>query len=222
MEANVRSRSRSPRRPLAKKVPRAVRERQMLEAATAVFARRGYHDASMDEIAERAGISKPMLYAYFESKQGLCQASIRRARRRLFEAINAAADVEAAPDQQLWLGVTAFLAFVEEEGDSWALLRGDALGPFAKEVIAVRQEVSRGVAPLLRDAAAAAGAGEAALISTEPLARALVGAGESLARWWQENPGVPRDTVALLLMNFAWMGFGDLVRGEVWRRSTEA
>jgi AcrR family transcriptional regulator len=192
----------------------------MLEVATEVFARRGYHAASMDEIAERAGISKPMLYAYFESKEGLCRASIRRARRRLFESINAAADVRAAPDEQLWLGVTAFLTFVEEEGDSWALLQGDALGPFAKEVIAVRREVSRGVAPLLREAAAAAGADEAALGSTEPLARALVGAGESLARWWEENPGVPRETVARLLMNFAWMGFGDLVRGEVWQRAS--
>ena len=55
----------------------------MVEAATRVFARRGYHQSSMDEIAGRARISKPMLYAYFDSKEGLCRACIRQARRRL-------------------------------------------------------------------------------------------------------------------------------------------
>ncbi len=51
-----------------KRLPRAVREQQMLDAAVKVFARRGFHAASMDEIAEVAGISKPMVYAYLGTK----------------------------------------------------------------------------------------------------------------------------------------------------------
>jgi AcrR family transcriptional regulator len=200
-----------------RKVPRAVREREMLTEATAVFAERGFHAASMDEIAERAGISKPMLYLYFESKEGLWRSCIAAARGRLFAAINDAVDTSASPDVQLWVGVQAFFAFVEEQRDSWSVLDRTRAGPLSGELAEVRRQVARGVSGLLRDAAAAEGAGEAALQGTEPLARTLVGAGESLASWWLEERTMSRDAVALLLMNFAWLGFGDLVRGERWR-----
>ncbi len=55
--------------PAFKRLPRAVRERQMLDSAVRVFSRRGYHAASMDEIAEDAGISKPMVYAYLAPRK---------------------------------------------------------------------------------------------------------------------------------------------------------
>jgi AcrR family transcriptional regulator len=203
-----------------RRIPRAEREREMLAVATRVFAERGYHGASMDEIAERARISKPMLYAYFESKEGLFVGCVRRARVQLFEAINAGADAGAAPDDQLWLGILAFFGFVEEEHGAWAVLLGDAgagAGAFADERAKVRRDVSRLVGTLLRQAAADEGAEPEALEATEPLARALIGAGESLAAWWFENPGVTREGMARLLMNFAWMGFGELVRGARWQ-----
>jgi hypothetical protein len=72
------------------------------------------------------------------------------------------------------------------------------------------------VGDLLRRAAAAEGVDAAGLERTEPLARALIGAGESLASWWRENPEETREAVALLLMNFAWVGLGELVRGRRW------
>jgi AcrR family transcriptional regulator len=191
----------------------------MLEAATRVFARRGYHQASMDEIAGRAHISKPMLYAYFDSKEGLCRACIRQARRRLYESINAGADAGAAPDEQLWLGILAFFTFVEEQSDSWAVLLGEAtagVGAFSRDVAEVRRDLADGIRPLLRAAVAAERGDPPALEATQPLAHALIGAGESLADWWVANPGMSRERVARLLMNFAWVGFGDLVRGEIW------
>jgi AcrR family transcriptional regulator len=55
--------------PTFKRLPRAVREQQMLDAAVKVFSRRGFHAASMDEIAEDADISKPMVYAYLGTKE---------------------------------------------------------------------------------------------------------------------------------------------------------
>ncbi|MFD6734770.1 TetR/AcrR family transcriptional regulator, partial [Micromonospora aurantiaca] len=57
--------------PTFKRLPRAVREQQMLDAAVKVFSRRGFHAASMDEIADDAGISKPMVYAYLGTKEEL-------------------------------------------------------------------------------------------------------------------------------------------------------
>jgi AcrR family transcriptional regulator len=202
-----------------KRLPREARERKMLEAATRVFARRGYHGASMDEIAGRAHISKPMLYAYFDSKEGLCRACIRQARRRLYESINEGADAGAAPDDQLWLGILAFFTFVEEQSDSWTVLLGEAtagVGAFDREVADVRRDLADGIRPLLRAAVTAGRGDPPALEATQPLAHALIGAGQSLADWWVANPGMARERVARLLMNFAWMGFGDLVRGEVW------
>jgi AcrR family transcriptional regulator len=200
-----------------KKVPREVREREMLAEATSVFAERGFHAASMDEIAQRSGISKPMIYLYFKSKEGLWRSCIAAARRRLFDSIDEAVDTAAPPDVQLWLGVQAFFAFVEEHRDSWAVLDETQAGPLVAEVAEVRRQVARGVSGLLRDAAAAEGAEEAALQGTDPLSRTLVGAGEALAKWWLEDRRMSRDSVALLLMNFAWLGFGDLVRGKRWR-----
>src|SRR5438874_3831781 len=66
-----------------RKLPRAVRERQMLEVAGRVFAAHGFHEASMDEIDRHAGISKPMIYNYFGSKEGLYFAYIELAGQRL-------------------------------------------------------------------------------------------------------------------------------------------
>lgn len=189
----------------------------MLAEATAVFAAQGFHGASMEEIAGRAGISKPMLYLYFDSKEGLWRSCVDAARRRLFDSIAEAVDPAAAPDVQLWLGVQAFFAFVEEQPNAWAVLDETQAGPLSAEVAEVRRQVAGRVGGLLRDAAAAEGADEAALARTDPLARTLVGAGEALANWWIEDREMTRDSVALLLMNFAWLGFGDLVRGRRWR-----
>lgn len=74
----------------SKRVPRAVREQQMLDAAVLTFARRGYRAASMDEIAEVAGVSKPLVYLYLNSKEELFSAVIRRERAALVAAVTAA------------------------------------------------------------------------------------------------------------------------------------
>lgn len=202
-----------------RKVPREVRERQMLEVAERAFAARGFHAASVDAIAEGAGISKPMVYAYFGSKEGLYRACMARARERLFETLRRGADAGAAPDEQLWLGLLAFFTFVERERDSWAVLLGEVTagtGPFAPEGAEVRREIAGLVGDLLRGAAEAEGLDPAALGVVEPLARALIGAGESLAVWWNEHPEEPAERVALVLMNFAWNGLGGLVSGRAW------
>jgi len=203
-----------------RKIPRAVREQQMLEVAERVFAQRGYHATSVEVIAEAAGITKPMVYAYFGSKEGLFLACMEQARRRLFETIAAAAPADAPPEEQMWGGILAFFTFVAEQRDSWTVLFGEAPthgGPFAEEAVRLRQVIARLVGQLLGEAAAAEGVEAEALEATEPLAHALVGAGESMAEWWQRHPEVTTEQVALRLMNFVWMGFGDLVRGQRWR-----
>jgi AcrR family transcriptional regulator len=78
-------------------MPRADREQLILEVAGQVFARSDYHAASMDEIAELAGVSKPMLYAYFDSKEGLYIAYIKRTGGELVERLVQAAAPDASP-----------------------------------------------------------------------------------------------------------------------------
>jgi AcrR family transcriptional regulator len=191
----------------------------MLANAERAFAQRGFHAASVDGIAEASGISKPMIYAYFGSKEGLYRACMARARGRLLETLREGVDQAAEPDQQLWHGLLAFFTFVEREQDSWAVLLGEVTagtGPFAQEGAEVRREMTLLVADLLRRAAEAEGMPAGGLGLVEPIARSLIGAGESLAVWWGEHPDEPAEKIALVLMNFAWNGLGGIVEGRSW------
>ncbi|MGW3014179.1 TetR/AcrR family transcriptional regulator [Streptomyces sp. NPDC001219] len=213
----------------SKRVPRAVRERQMLDAAVLTFARRGYRAASMDEIAELAGVSKPLVYLYLNSKEDLFSAVIRQESEALMAAVTAAAESGVAPDQQLWSGLRGFFAHTAEHPYGWAVLHQQARAhgePFAREVAALRADMVEFVTELLGAAAKEAGcAGELAEREVAGLAHALVGAAESLAEWANVPAGdgasadvappSAQDTAATM-MNFAWTGLGRLMGGERW------
>jgi len=205
------------RRPArVKRLPREVRERQILDAAVRVFSEHGYHNASMDEISEVAGVSKPMIYAYLGHKEDLFAACIRREATLLVEAIAGGVRAEAPPDMQLWHGLRAFFRFVGEQRESWRVLHRQATsqgGPFSEELMGMRGRAINLVDALLVRSATSHGVPTK---STEAMAVALVGAGESLADWWLDHPDVPEKTVASWLMNLVWMGLGDLVDGTSW------
>src|SRR3954451_8558143 len=166
------------------KVPREVRERQMLRVATRAFAQRGFHAASVDAIAEGAGVSKPMVYAYFGSKEALYRACMLQARERLFDTLRREVDQGASPDQQLWHGLLAFFTFVREEREAWTVLLGDVAGgtgALAAEGPGRHREAAAQIATPLRRVAEAEGVEAASLDLSDPLARALVGSPEALA-----------------------------------------
>jgi AcrR family transcriptional regulator len=208
-----------------KRVPRAVRERQMLDAAVAVFARRGYRAASMDEIAVAAGVSKPLVYLYLNSKDELFTACIRREAEALKAAVRAAVEPGAPADRQLWSGLLGFFEHTAAHPEGWSVLYAQArtVGePFAAEVAAMRAEIVDFVTGLIAAAARdihCGDRGDGALADREvaALAHALVGAAESLAGWapLAPRPPSPRDTAATL-MNFAWSGLDNLMRGARW------
>lgn len=203
-----------------KRLPRAVRERQILDAAVRVFSRNGYHSASMDEISDVAGISKPMIYAYLGSKEDLFAACIHREATELLEAVVAGIKPDLAPDVQLWHGLRSFFGYIGANRESWRVLHRQAStqgGPFTDEVTAMRQRAIVLVAALLVRAGSEEGIGEAAHQTGEAMAAGLVGAAESLADWWLDHPDPSPGSIAATLMNMVWLGFGDLVRGEVWR-----
>ncbi len=119
-----------------KRLPRAVREQQMLDAAVEVFSEHGFHNTSMDAIAARASISKPMLYLYYGSKDELFAACIAREGQRFVEALTPAGDPTLAPREQLRVALESFLGFVDEHRPSWMVLYRQALSQqaFAPQV----------------------------------------------------------------------------------------
>src|SRR3954453_17192996 len=98
---------------------RAGRERQMLDVAEEVFAEQGYGVASMEDIAVRVGLSKPMLYEYFGSKEGLLLAAIARARTELREVTERAVSRAESAEDVLRSGYHAYFAFNEAHKRSW-------------------------------------------------------------------------------------------------------
>ena len=204
----------------AKRLPREVRERQILDAAVTVFSQNGYHDASMDEISEVAGISKPMIYAYLGAKEELFAACLHREATRMLEAVVGGIEAGQPPDVQLWHGLRSFFGFVGEHRASWRVLHRQSLtqgGPITQELMAMRERAISLVAAVLMRTGSEEGIGAAASASGEALAAALVGAGESLADWWLDHPQDSADVIAIRLMNLVWLGFGNLVEGQVWK-----
>src|SRR5436305_9247036 len=203
-----------------RKVPRAVRERQMLEVAGRVFARRGFHAASIEEIAEGAGISKPMVYNSFGSKEGLYFAYIELAGQRLLDRIaTAATSVEESgaldAERRLLASTVAFFGHVDENREEWSVLFGELAArgaPFSREVAAVRRAITSRTAALFDIVLERAGIDQADFGGTEPLAYAFVGAGESLANWWLEHPEEPVEAMAQRLLDVAWVGLKALLQ----------
>ncbi|MGW2343687.1 TetR/AcrR family transcriptional regulator [Streptomyces sp. NPDC001661] len=204
-----------------KRVPRHVREQQIIDVGVRVFAKRGYHAASVDEIAELAGISKPMVYLYLESKEGLFLACLRREAERLVAAFQEAArGAGAAPELRLYAGLSAFFAFVAEHRDSWVVLHRQASElseAIAAAVADARRAVMAEVAGLIRDGISDSGRGsQLGAEDADFVAHALVGAADSLTDWMERNPGQSPEGITLRLMNMVWVGMRDVLDGEVW------
>jgi AcrR family transcriptional regulator len=206
--------------PTFKRLPRPVREQQMLDAAVRVFSRKGFHAASMDDIAEDAGISKPMLYAYLGTKEALFIACIHREGTRMLDGIVAVVEPGLPPDEQLRRGLGAFFRFVDAHRAGWSVLYRQARGEqrFAGEVAAMRARMVEVIAGMLRRAVRdhdpTIPDGE-----LEVVAYALVGASESLADWLSDHPAADPDWTATRMMNIAWLGANHLMRGEARRPS---
>ncbi len=197
---------------VTRRLPRAVREQQMLNAAVTVFAHNGFHAASMDEIAEAAQISKPMLYLYLGSKEELFAACIRRESARFLEAVTAGVRPELSPRDQVANGVNSVFAFAAEHRDSWVMLYRQARlqQPFAQQVMAVHQQAAGAVSQLLQRSAW----GNHPPEHFDSLAVALVGAGEALIDRMLDQPEPDPRATAQLLIEFSWHGLGGRRRSD--------
>ncbi|NMH77871.1 TetR/AcrR family transcriptional regulator [Pseudonocardia xinjiangensis] len=183
---------------------RADRERQILDAAVAVFGERGYQAASMDMVAERVGVTKPVLYAHFGSKDGLLLACIARARAELLEVTTTAAASADGPEEMLRRGTLAFFAYLEQREPAWTFLysestvAGDALE-------GIRAQQTDFIAALL-----AAQAPDADPQRLTGWAQVIVGACERLALWRGSARTVTSEQATEYLMDLVWTGLAAL------------
>jgi AcrR family transcriptional regulator len=191
-----------------RRVPRAERERQMIAVAEEMFAERGYQAASMDEIAERVGVSKPMLYEYFGSKEGLFVACIRQARAELLAVTTQQHILNiTSPEDALRRGLVAFFEFTDSHRRSWELLRHEATvaGQAAcDEIEAIRQQQTA-----IDVALFARFLPDAPLRDLEAAAEIIVGACERLSIWYVQQEDVTAGQAAEYVMGLVWYGLRD-------------
>lgn len=170
----------------------------MLGVAEHVFATDGYQASSMDEIARRVGLSKPMLYEYFGSKEGLLLACLERAKRELLDATVAAAADATGPEQLVHDCLLAFFAFGDEHSLTWKLLRNESALPAASVdtgLEAIRKQQTQFTAGLLESARPDLGADR-----LEAFAEAIIGACERLALWREQQPEITPEKATEHLM----------------------
>jgi AcrR family transcriptional regulator len=190
------------------RVPRVVRERQLVELGEELFAERGYAKASMDELARRAGVTKPVIYELFGSKEGLFRACLEGLALRLADAIaDAARGADAAggsadpevrrsvgpdpearqsagapdPEARLRAGGLAFLRFAQENRVAYELLYE---GRFSDAAVNVRRRQAALILELMREMAP----DDVDPRELEVAAHAVNAAYEGVAHWMWEHP----------------------------------
>jgi AcrR family transcriptional regulator len=186
----------------AARLPAARRRRQLLDVAQEVFAEQGFHATSMDEVAEAAGVTKPVLYQHFDSKRLLYLELLEDVGRQLLDAITLATAAAQSPREQVENGFAAYFRFVHEERSAFRVLFGGGARrdeEFADTVRTVEVAIAEAIAALIETD-----------IDTEHrrlLAQGIVGLAESTARHWMDNGlELDPDVVAARVARLAWAG----------------
>jgi AcrR family transcriptional regulator len=194
------------------RLPRDERRAQLLAAALEVFTAAGYHSAAMDEIADRAGVSKPVLYQHFPSKLDLYLAVLDTHIDSLVFAIQRA--IQSTPDnaKRVQATIGAYFDFIEAEGEAFRLLFESDMNVEP----AVRERLNR----MTYDCAAAVSAvisldtglpQEAAML----LGVGLIGSAQVSARHWLERDSkLTREQAQTLATNIIWRGISGFPRNE--------
>jgi AcrR family transcriptional regulator len=197
------------------RLPRSARRAQLLAAAQEVFVANGYHAAAMDEIAERAGVSKPVLYQHFPGKLDLYLALLDQNVESLGERVRTALAATDDNKQRVEGCIAAYFDFVDDPGGAFRLVFESDL----RSEPAVRERVERSlqisVDALADTIARDTGLGRA---DAELLSCGLAGLAEVSARWWLDSDGastgsrVPKERAVMLLSSLVWRGISGYPR----------
>jgi AcrR family transcriptional regulator len=191
-------------RPAGTRLPRPARRRQLLGAAREVFVAQGYHSAAMDEIAERAGVSKPVLYQHFPGKLELYLALLDESVAELIGAISAALASTTENRERVPATFRAFFDYVSGPGEAFRLVFESDLS----NEPAVRARLDQAmnmcaemVSEFIREDAGVSDD------QAELLGMALVGMAQVSSRYWLSSDGtIDKNTAEDLLSRLAWRG----------------
>ncbi|HYB99799.1 MAG TPA: TetR/AcrR family transcriptional regulator [Candidatus Limnocylindrales bacterium] len=197
----------------------SARRAQLVDIGRKVFAQRGYEAASVEEIAERAKISKPIVYEHFGGKEGLYAVVVDREIEHIVTCIVDAISV-GTPRERLEQAALAFLRYVKERPEGFAMLLRDA--PASKrtgEMPALMYDLADRVGAIFTDQFRKAGYDAKAA----PIyAHALVGMVAFVGQWWTESSKPPAvETVASHIAALAWMGLRHLPKKPTLTANTE-
>jgi AcrR family transcriptional regulator len=192
------------------RLPRSARRQQLLGAAQEVFVAQGYHAAAMDDIADAAGVSKPVLYQHFPGKLDLYLALLDQHAEVMVAAVRSALD--STTDNKLRVAATieAYFRFVDEDGGAFRLVfESDLVNqPEVRErVDGVTLACAEAISEVIQD--------DAGLPKDQArlLAVGLVGMAQVAARYWLADDGaIPRDAASRLLASLSWRGIGGFPR----------
>jgi AcrR family transcriptional regulator len=192
------------------RLPAARRRRQLLDTARTVFAERGFHPTAMNDIADAAGVTKPVLYQHFGSKRDLYREVLEDVGGRLEETIAKAAAGAPGPREQVEAGFGAYFRFVAVDQDAFQVLFGGDTRrdpEFARQVAATEASIAAAIASLI-DVEGIAPAHQAVL------AHGLVGLAEGASRGWlADDLRQEPDELARQVAELAWAGLRG-VRGS--------
>ena len=186
------------------RLPRTARRAQLLKAAREVFVSVGYHAAVMDDIAERAGVSKPVLYQHFPSKYELYLALLDAAATEIVAAVRTALASTADNKARVNASTEAYFHYVDDSAAAFRLV-------FESDLVndpAVRER-TESVNRRCAEAASEIISHDAGLSPDEAmlLAIALAGMQQTAARWWlAQERSVPLDDAVRLTSSLAWRG----------------
>ncbi len=193
--------------PPRKKLTAAARRAQLIAVGRSTFARKGYEATSVEEIANRAKVSKPIVYEHFGGKEGLYAVIVDREVEHVVAVISDAIS-SGSPRERVERAAVAFLTYVKDHPDGFAVLAHDAPitashGNLSSLLSDVAERVGRVFAVAFKRAGYDA--------KTAPIyAHALVGMVTFVGQWWTEARKPSVDRVASHLASLAWMGLRHL------------
>jgi AcrR family transcriptional regulator len=204
---------------------RADRREAILDAALKVFAQRGYHEASMDELALASRVSKAVLYDHFASKQALyiavLQAQVAALSARVLPHLDPA---QGTLEDRVREGALAALQFARERPRAWRLLFQEPVGERAitQAFAAMRDRATSAVAASIADDAFVPPAGVEREFASRTLAALIMALTERLGDLALASPEHSPEQLVALYLDLVWIGIERLASGERWRRTRSA
>lgn len=186
------------------RLPAATRRQQLVEVATDTFGDHGYHPTSMNDVAAAAGVTKPVLYQHFSSKEDLFQAVLRYVGAQLRDLLSeAAAAPELSPRERVEKGFAAYFAFLRDHRSSARVLFGEARR--TDDLTAAEADHAvESIAAFVTGLIDVEGLDEQERMV---LANGVVGLAEGAGRYWVRNQhDMTAERLAELTVELAWVG----------------